>query len=84
MLVRVDNGAIFLGERGKLYTCPVALAIGHAFHITPISVRIIDDDRVNVGLGPTNHIIDNKSLVDWIKSFDAGKSVSPFSFYMEI
>lgn len=67
---------ITCGKRGSSSSCPIALALKRSFPGNPVHVGTlmitVDDDVAKL---PNN-------AQDFVKNFDNGESVEPFTFYV--
>lgn len=77
MNVQVSKGHIETGQKQKCQSCPVALALAEAtgvlWHVTP-SYLIVWRGRL------VPHVTTPEEVQRFIRDFDAGKAVQPFSF----
>lgn len=80
MLVDVTSADIHNGKRGEACNCPVALAIKRLAPSKTVNVGILHaffDPELNEGKElPTE-------AKEFIKAFDAGEPVSPFTFFLD-
>ena len=84
--IRVEQRHIDAGERRHSGLCPVALALreatGFDLSVNPLQVSIYDDKGYLVLNSPLNECPDGLRAAEFIRKFDNGESVRPFSFYL--
>ena len=78
--VKVTGKHIDEGEPGDSFRCPIALAVKEATNVATRDVTLVDGIEISVGPFVFKATLKVK---EFIKSFDKGKKVKPFTFWLE-
>jgi len=77
LIIEVTNAEINVGIAGSIWKCPVALAIGKVVGRNNCSCS---NTRIRIG---TNMFEGPPEMDAFIKLFDSGKEVKPFTFTID-
>lgn len=79
--IRITTSDIKHGKRGRCYCCPVKRGLDRAFPETKHTGNMAGIEFLYVG---NTALPAPKKVRDWIRDFDKGFTVKPFSFTLNL
>lgn len=85
LTVNVTQEDIDKGTRWSNLNCPIARALGHAIggYLPVVGLKMISM-RHDIDLSRSEHALTPELAAAFIRAFDEGLSVQPFSFKLEL